>query len=110
MRCSMRAGRLTEMPFFESTAFEAEILRATLASGEMPTAAVHRIKIVSAENDNVSVTETTNDDDDDGLPDGHWETWRYRSTRENALKHAGKCRVGISGVIVTVTLDGKEVR
>ena len=33
----------------------------------------------------------------------------YRDV-EQALKVKGVCRVGISGVIVTVMVDGKEIR
>jgi hypothetical protein len=97
------------MPFFESTAFETEILRQRLARGEDPGGVVHRIEITSTDH-GALVTETTNDDDDDGIADGDWTTWQHHTTHEIALNHAGKCRVGLSGVIVTVIFDGKEVR
>jgi hypothetical protein len=97
------------MPFFRSTAYESEVFRNAVASGESPIGAVHRIEIVTVEN-GVKVTQTTNDDDDDGVPDGDWATWQHFTTRESALERAGRCRVGVSGVVVTVTLDGEEVR
>ncbi len=48
----------------------------------------------------------TNDNYDLGYPGSyaHWEM-HFRSV-EAALRHTGKSRVGVSGVRVTVTLDG----
>jgi hypothetical protein len=58
----------------------------------------------------IRVLAMTNDDDDDGYPDGTIERWWMEfSTVEQALKHCGKSRVGISGVRVTVFLDGREI-
>jgi hypothetical protein len=100
------------MSFYRSLPFEAEIISGRLQDGEfLHAAAVHRYTITTNSSGLALVSEQTNDDNDDGIPDGRWDTWsaEYPSV-EAALEHTGKCRVGISGVICTVTLDGKEVR
>jgi hypothetical protein len=57
----------------------------------------------------VRVLVSTNDDDDDGIPDGKVEQWSMEfPSVEAALEHCGRSRVGISGVRVTVLLDGSE--
>jgi hypothetical protein len=103
------------MTFKESTDYETEILKARM--DEFPGAMVHfapvalqRYNILSTVDGVVCECET-NDDDDDGIPDGKWESWieKYESV-EQALRVKGECRVGISGVIVTVTVNGKEIR
>lgn len=51
---------------------------------------------------------STNDDNDDGFPDGDIAEWTLKfDTVEEALKHAGKTRRGFYGQPVTVTLDGE---
>lgn len=53
----------------------------------------------------------TNDNNDDGHPDGRTEEWTMDfPDKAAALKHCGVCRVGVSGIRVTVRLDGEEVR
>jgi hypothetical protein len=52
----------------------------------------------------------TNDDDDDGYADGEITKWADVCTRDQFHRIHGVCRVGVSGVIVTVSLDGEEVR
>jgi|SRR5262245_7606648 len=97
--------------WIELTDFENEILHAQAAGGEISVfdPALHRIRIVTASH--TVVYEETNDNNDDGYADGAWVSWENKfSTVEKALKHAGRCRVGISGVIVTVVHDGEEVR
>jgi len=96
--------------FKRLTPYEEEITKQRLGAGEFGAFTVHRHTIVTQDDEAIVHTET-NDDNDDGYPDGHWESWTlsYPSV-EQALKHTGKCRVGVSGVIVTVTLDGEEVR
>lgn len=103
------------MPYVQSTTYEEEILRSRMeeflpAMVHLGPAAIQRYFIFT-EGDSVLVKVETNDDNDDGYPDGAWTYWsmRYPSV-DQALKGCGKCRVGISGVIVTVTLDGKEIR
>lgn len=52
----------------------------------------------------------TNDNDDDGWPDpAGTESWstRWRSW-ESALRHVGKSRVGMTGIRVTVRVNGRE--
>jgi hypothetical protein len=102
--------------FVRSTAFEDEIIKARMEE-DLP-ALVHLEPVtlqryfITANPDGTAVCWCeTNDDDDDGYPDGAWEQWeeQYPSV-EKALDVKGKCHVGISGVIVTVLLDGKEVR
>jgi hypothetical protein len=104
--------------FVQSTPFETEHIAAMLAAGEFIPPAVHRISVVTddgLDGDDAQggcvVRHQTNDDDDDGFPDGQWATWAegYDSV-ELALERVGKCRIGISGVVVTVTLDGVEQR
>lgn len=55
----------------------------------------------------------TNDDDDDGYPDGmvhpvRWVEHNYGSVMQ-ALKRTGVSRFGISGVAVIVTVNGQNV-
>jgi len=52
---------------------------------------------------------TTNDDADLGLP-GDVESWEvdYKS-REQMEKITGKSHIGVSGVEVTVVLDGERI-
>ena len=100
------------MTFLPTTAFETEHIKARIAAGENgligPT--IHRISIRD-EYGSVMVYETTNDDDDDGFPDGEWKEWESSFKNvEAAMKYAGKCRIGFLGTIVTVTLNGKELR
>ena len=103
--------------FVESTPYETEILKSRMeeylpAMVHLAPAAIQRY-FITTNPDGISVNCMceTNDDDDDGYPDGHWEQWNepYRDV-EQALKVKGVCRVGISGVIVTVMVDGKEIR
>ena len=95
----------------EATEFENEILRHRNAQGEhLDFQCVHRIAI-RTDGDKVRVFHVTNDNDDDGFPDGVWAEFDFPFPNvEMAKANAGKCRVGISGVIVTVTLDGEEIR
>jgi hypothetical protein len=52
----------------------------------------------------------TNDDDDDGHVDCTRVTWElhFKSMAE-ALKYTGITRVGVSGIIVTVSIEGSGV-
>ncbi len=51
----------------------------------------------------------TNDDRDLGYPSGEsWYTLTHASL-DDARRTRGVCRVGISGIVVTVTLDGQRV-
>ena len=104
------------MPYKQTTPYETEIIRAKVeeflpAMVHFTAPALHRYEISSQPDGTALVHNMTNDNDDDGVPDGRWDSWTidYPSVSK-ALKDCGKCRVGISGVIVTVTLDGKEVR
>lgn len=106
-----RHGRFHPMSYYETIINERVMQRVMF--GEYGPVAWHNISIITCSEADaaVVVTEETNDDNDDGYPDGHVTRWDYTArTVEDALKRAGKCRVGISGVIVTVTLDGKEIR
>jgi len=100
----------------ENTAYETEILRARMeeylpALVHLAPAALHRMSIVEEADGRILCYNETNDDNDDGYPDGDWSSWTAKfPTIDAALRSCGKCRVGISGVIVTVTVDGKEVR
>lgn len=98
--------------FVQTTPWETEHIQAMIAAGEFVAPAVHRIEVISDPAlGGCVVRHQTNDDDDDGFADGQWTTWAegYDSV-ELALERVGKCRIGISGVIVSVTLDGKEQR
>jgi hypothetical protein len=100
------------MKFQATTAYETEVVQARMEAGEYELGgiAIHRYTITSGVG-SVLVFNETNDNNDDGYPDGRWDTWTEEfTTVEKALKHTGKCHVGISGVICTVILDGKEVR
>jgi len=105
------------MTYKKSTAYEDEILKARIeeylpAIVHFPPAALHRIEVFTTNASvGATVVETTNDNDDDGYPDGEWVSWESTfGTADAAFKHAGKCRVGMSGVIVTVIHNGEEIR
>lgn len=57
----------------------------------------------------VEVFAWTNDDQDRGYPNDDAGWAMDFDTVEQALKHTGTSRVGISGVRVTVTLDGEKI-
>ena len=71
--------------------------------------AFHKIDITTYPDGSALVVEETNDDNDDGMPDGvitRWETlWPDAQT---AIRSKGKSRTGISGVVVNVTIDGRQ--
>lgn len=101
--------------YVESSAYEAEKIAERIAADEIGFGiALHRIAVITGEftaDGSTLVKEMTNDNNDDGYPDGEWEIWSSVFTNEDtALAYAGFCRVGVSGVIVTVTVDGKERR
>lgn len=52
----------------------------------------------------------TNDNYDKGYPSGDAGWTVTVPNRESFNRHCGKSRTGISGIKVTVTLDGEEVR
>lgn len=95
--------------------FEDSFRAQAMVQGESPLFAWQHYHLitggVSFDDQSVRIECETNDDDDDGYPDGEIERWTMTfPTVDAALAYAGKCRVGVSGVIVTVTLDGEEVR
>lgn len=93
--------------------FEQGIRAQAMVQGEWPIFAWQHYHIITCVEDDavVRVECETNDDDDDGYPDGEITRWTETfNTLDAALRNKGKCRVGVSGVIVTVTLDGEEVR
>lgn len=59
----------------------------------------------------VAVEAVTNDNNDDGLPDGKTVEWplEFKSVEE-FRNHCGRSRIGISGIKVVVRLNGREVR
>lgn len=69
-----------------------------------------RVDLYTREDGTVLAECSTNDNRDQGYDseDAYW-TLQHPS-KESALKQHGKCRVGISGIKVIVTLDGEEVR
>jgi hypothetical protein len=70
----------------------------------------HDICIETLGEDGVIVREVTNDDNDDGYSDGQEASWEWRApSLEKALKRTGKSRIGISGITVTVSVDGEVV-
>ena len=69
----------------------------------------HRIDIQTLGKGRCVVHESTNDNDDDGYDDGEVVSWNYEDNIARALLRHGKSHVGISGVKVTVTLDGEEL-
>jgi hypothetical protein len=54
---------------------------------------------------------STNDNDDDGVA-GDDESWEVGPFNDRAMmdRVVGKSRIGISGIKVTVTLDGEEIK
>jgi hypothetical protein len=76
----------------------------------MDDRAFHNIDITTRADGSVWAVHTTNDDNDDGYPDGATQVWalNYKSV-EDAKRVSGKSRIGISGVIVTVTVEGRVV-
>ena len=99
--------------FIKTTPFETEQIARMMEAGEFIVPAIHRVAIISTESvdGSIIVRHMTNDDNDDGYPDGQWTTWAENfNDLESAQDNVGKCRIGISGVIVSVSLDGKEIR
>lgn len=72
--------------------------------------AYHHIDVVTRDDGGADVRHETNDDNDDGWPDGKVTRWtdRWRDA-EAARRSAGVSRTGVSGVRVRVTVDGVEV-
>lgn len=59
----------------------------------------------------IQVEAMTNDNNDDGYPDGETAEWTLTCRdRADFDTRCGRSRIGISGIRVTVTLDGEEVR
>jgi hypothetical protein len=52
----------------------------------------------------------TNDDDDDGLPDQEISWTVFYRDREEMLQRTGGTHIGVSGVLVSVYLDDREVK
>lgn len=93
--------------------FEETVRANAMLSGESTDIAYQRYHVITGvEADTVVRVECeTNDDDDDGYPDGQIDRWTmFFPSVAKALAYAGTCRIGVSGVVVTVTLDGEEVR
>jgi hypothetical protein len=111
---SRKTWLVADIGFVQLTPYEAEVLRARSAVGEISLfgPALHRIRVTTSDSTvGGFVEEKTNDNDDDGYPDGEWVEWENTfGTADAALKHAGRCRVGMSGVIVTVSHNGQEIR
>ena len=102
---------MTPSHFTKAGSFEGDTIAAMLKVGEFHLVAIQRYKITSLPDGSAVVYVETNDDNDDGIPDGKWEDWRLEfPTVKKAKKHCGKCRIGVSGVIVSVELDGEEIR
>lgn len=71
----------------------------------------HRMAIRTLPSGRVEIHHETNDDNDDGYDDGYLVEWTNNvADVETALRITGKSRTGISGVRVTVSLDGVEVQ
>ena len=102
--------------FTQATKWETEQIAALIEAGKFIAAAILRI---SAETEvtgpgSVRISYTTNDDNDDGYPDGKWVSWEEEysdpQASHDAVARLGVCRIGVSGVIVTVIVDGMEIR
>jgi hypothetical protein len=104
-------GKEIVMTFVVSTNFESEIIAQLMEANEYDgSVAIHRMQVLS-DGIGAEVIEETNDDNDDGYADGEWKTWRSHFDKvDDALKYVGKCHVGVSGVIITVMHNGKEIR
>lgn len=69
--------------------------------------AYHIMEIEALPDGGAVVRHETNDDNDDGYPDGRVVRWENRwKDLEAAKRSCGLSRVGISGIEVTVYLDG----
>ena len=70
----------------------------------------HRVEMDTQEDGTVVAHISTNDDDDDGRPDGRIVRWTVvHKSKASALRQHGVSRIGVSGVEVRVVLDGHEV-
>ncbi len=61
------------------------------------------------EGDRVRVYESTNDNLDRGYPTEHAAWYCDFKDVESALKHTGRSRFGVSGIEVTVRLNGEKI-
>jgi len=87
---------------------DAEKLILSLLDAEQePTAAWQRYDI-SGNLTEAEIHCSTNDDNDDGFPDGEITSWIEEGFTGivAALKRTGVCRYGVSGVAVIVTVNG----
>ena len=103
---------MTPSHYTKAGSFEGEHIAAMIKAGEFHLVAIQHYNIQSQSDGSAIVYCETNDDNDDGYPDGEWVNWEetFPSVKK-AKSHCGNCRIGIiSGVIVTVTLDGEEIR
>ena len=71
---------------------------------------------IYGDRDSCVIHVSTNDNNDDGFPDASIESWELSFTGnergsaiEQALKHTGVSRTGMSGCNVYVSLNGEEV-
>jgi len=71
------------------------------------TAAFQRYEITGNEKE-AEILCVTNDDNDDGYPDGETTVWIEEGfpSIAAALKRTGACRYGVSGVAVYVSVNG----
>lgn len=66
---------------------------------------------VTLDDGSIEVLVMTNDDNDDGYPDGTTAEWTMTFKNRAAFdRSCGRCRIGISGIRVWVRLDGQEIR
>ena len=62
------------------------------------------------EGEEIRGTCCTNDDNDDGYPDGKTEEWNVTyKNREEMLRHTGGSHFGCSGIEVKVYLNGEKI-
>jgi hypothetical protein len=83
---------------------------ATALYGNREPMAWHEMYAMTLPDGRVQVRNVTNDDNDDGWPDGVVTRWTSTyDDRETMLRVCGRSRHGVSGVVVRVFLDGDEI-
>jgi hypothetical protein len=97
----------------EATPYETEQILSWIESGDFlrgPIPGVKRYFIEQLDSGKAQVLTETNDEGD-GLASGEWSRSKQTFSSVTAAQgHCGVCRIGVHGTIITVTVEGDEIR